>query len=182
MNFVIDPFIKNQEYLPFIRFLETKQNIIMQGEFTKTIYSDDLVTINGIYLNCPLDTNQMDYNKGYPKNMLWFHPYNPLNYRIIQYFETLEQNLIDTYLYYSQSPDSMNKTRVTLLKNQLLSGNTKIYRDTPYLENSRPYPNISMNHHHSNKSITSNYIIKISGIWETTDSIGITYKFLEMFT
>ena len=48
-----------------------------------------------------------------------------------------------------------------ILLNQLIANQIRVYRN------------------HGKKS-TNKYVIKISGIWETRDKIGITYKILEL--
>ena len=221
-----------------IKFLETKCNNIMDGVFTKIIYSDEFVSLNGLYLVCPLhtsitgrygstswkngeDTDKMGRNTNEPrytilqrpksignleavevdkcannwrpssqpndftssntdefissrawinspdkyKNILSFQPNHSLNIPVIHQFVQFEKQLLD---YYKQYTFSQKKT-IYLLQNQLLSGSTKVYRD--------------LNENTINNSSTTNvhYIIKISGVWESTDTIGITYKFLEMY-
>ena len=48
-----------------------------------------------------------------------------------------------------------------ILMNQLVTNQIRVYRN------------------HDRKS-NNKYVIKISGIWETRDKIGITYKILEL--
>ena len=55
-----------------------------------------------------------------------------------------------------------NKVAVHKLAEQLKNGNIKFFSDS--LE----------------KIDTSNYVLKISGVWETTENYGITYKFLKL--
>jgi len=99
------------------------------------------------------------------KNILSFQPNYALNIPIIQQFVQFEKKLLEYYKQYT----FCKKKMVYLLQNQLLSGSTKVYRD--------------LNENTINNSSTTNvyYIIKISGVWESVDTIGITYKFLEMY-
>ena len=46
MNVVLD---LNDLHEQYICFLETKKNIVIDGYFTKILYSNDIVTMNGIY-------------------------------------------------------------------------------------------------------------------------------------
>ena len=50
-----------------IHFLEPKKNIIIDGNFTKILYADDDVSINGIYILCPIVFNNIPRptNAGY---------------------------------------------------------------------------------------------------------------------
>jgi hypothetical protein len=39
-----------------LNFLDTKKNMVIDGFFTKIIYSDATVSLNGLYLHCPLES------------------------------------------------------------------------------------------------------------------------------
>jgi len=212
-----------------IYFQDTKRNIIMDGDFTKIIYSDDCVSLNGIYVNCPLLAQPV--NKVANKNMIWFQPYNPENAKSVSFFIELEKKILQLYKHRCHC----NKKQSLVLYNQLYSGTTKIYKEqnmyngqdqesvsthsTPSISNnvnsfnkvpnsftkvpelgrsptltfgSRLAPNGVQSLQYGNVSILSRndveksgacrmvqYIIKISGVWESNDSIGINYKFLE---
>jgi len=138
-------------------FLDKKRNMIMDGAFAKVIFSDELLTMNGLYLNCPLYTQPID--KFQKKNMIWFQPYHVNNLNIIQNFCLLEREILDYYKEFTGS----NKMSSFVLYNQLYSGNAKLYQNQ-YFSNSPA-------------AVDAKYIIKISGIWESDDRIGITYKF-----
>jgi hypothetical protein len=136
-------------------FSDKKRNMIMDGEFTKLIFSDELITLNGLYLKCPLYTQPVD--KFQKKNMIWFQPYHVNNSSLIQNFCSLERELLEYYKYYTQT----KKSASFILHNQLYSGNAKIYRP----------PSDDAN------DANVNHIIKISGVWESEDRFGVTYKF-----
>lgn len=36
-------------------FLDTKKNMVIDGKFTKLVYSDSMVSLNGLYLYCPIE-------------------------------------------------------------------------------------------------------------------------------
>lgn len=42
-----------------ICFLDTKKNMVIDGTFTKIIYSDSVVSLNGLYIHCPLEPLQV---------------------------------------------------------------------------------------------------------------------------
>ena len=52
-----------------------------------------------------------------------------------------------------------------VLKKQLQSGFFKLYKEQ----------------NNDKKSVTVKHVLKISGIWETKNEIGITFKLLEMY-
>jgi hypothetical protein len=161
MNIVLDTI--SQIDIKNISFLETKRNIIVDGNFTKIIYSDICVTMNGIFAKFPLKITDMDSNMN--KNIVAFNPNIMHNYSMIKTLAEIENKIID---YYNHEYGINNKC-VYILLNQLLTGKIKLYREGSEKD---------MNRHGE----IPNVIIKISGVWETNDEVGITYKFLEMNT
>lgn len=170
-----------------IKFLDTKRNNIMDGKFTKLLYSDEYASFNGLYVLCPL--TRIISNSSY-KNNFAFHPNMPNNSQTIQQLVQLEKQLITFYKQYN----ACNKKHVFSLQNQLHSGIIKIYQDI-VKSNSSEKQGINYGKIHTDSTKIGNfcndvftlnetqsfYVIKISGIWETSDTIGITYKFLEMY-
>lgn len=135
-------------------FSETKKNIIMDGNFTKIIYSDEFVTINGIYINFPIyfDSNIKTANK----NFFYFQPHNFENKILINNIIQIEQDIIHHY----KNVYNINKKCIYSLSQQILSGILKIYSDIDS-------PN------------STNFVIKISGVWEDKVQFGLTYKFIQ---
>jgi len=160
MNIVLninDIFKKGEINRSNLFFLDKKRNMIMDGEFTKIVFSDELITLNGVFLTCPLYTQPID--KFQKKNIVWFQPYHLNNLDLIQRFCLLERELLEYYKDYTDS----KKIPSFNLHNQLYSGNAKIYR------------NLSNGEEHTSNDMM--YVIKISGVWESKDRIGVTYKF-----
>lgn len=148
-------------------FLDKKRNIIMDGEFTKIIFSNEHITMNGIYTMCPMQFQAINDRTGLNKNILYFQPYHALNVPLLNIFSEIEKQILRYYKEYYTS----SKTPLYSLHNQLHSGNVKIYKS--YNEQSiSPPPGFA--------PIMKKYVIKMSGIWETDRNIGITYKFLEL--
>ena len=79
MNISID--IENI-VLPNIYFLDKKRNIIMDGNFTKIIYSNDWFTMNGLYILFPIEVISIE--KYSNNNILKFHTYQSNNLQIIE--------------------------------------------------------------------------------------------------
>jgi hypothetical protein len=132
-------------------FLEKKKNIIMDGNFTKIIYTDTCVTINGLYINFPIQYTSYYSNSIYILNTL-------NNLKIIKTLVEIEYNLLK---YYKQFYN-VYKNVIYNINNQLVNGKIKLYREEI-------------------PSHKTKIILKISGIWENVNEIGITYKFLEMY-
>jgi hypothetical protein len=142
-----------------IYFLEKKKNIIMDGNFTKLIYSNEWFTMNGLYILFPLEIIGIEKNLN--KNILKINPYQSTNVFIIQEISKLEQRIIEYYKTLTQSKCKNSN----LLSRQLNSGSIKLYKDFNSLET---------------KNTGSQYVIKISGVWENYEEVGITYKLIEV--
>lgn len=146
-------------------FSETKRNIIMDGNFTKIIYSNEWFTMNAICFAFPVEitTTQKIMNKVIMK----YHPYQPINLSLIQDFAKLEYRIIE---YYKQM-NNCNKKTSNLLAKQLYSGNIKVYKD------------YNCEHYTTNVQAANNecsqYVMKFSGIWETYDEVGLTFKLIQ---
>jgi hypothetical protein len=104
-------------------FLETKKNILMDGNFTKIIYSNDLITLNGIYLLFPIFI--YNYNKLTNKIYNYFHINHNDNLAVIKEIFSIENKIL---LYYKKC-FNCNKQITYVLSDQLRAGNIKIYCD-----------------------------------------------------
>ena len=253
MNIIID--ISQIEYMNFV-FLEKKKNIIVDGYFTKIIYSDPFVTFNNIYINCPIQIQYIS-NDSSVKNSVFFNTSH--NIGVIKMITKLEEQIIESYkkrdfsnssLFYrnidsvhqvennfhtktseqaSSSGDSQllqtlsshssspEINRITeprrgavVLQNVTPNGSTFLQ---PLInENNTNDSSITSNRHYKKNNNLSLYnqlksgkiklfreynmeevdqkiielnnihiVLKISGIWETNNDIGIAFKFLEMY-
>ena len=146
---------QNQFYLGNLFLLDTKPNIIMDGNFTKIIYSTEHFTMNGVYLSFSMKLLPM---KNQPKNMLCFPVSYSENQDLIKQFIEIERNI----LHYYQKINPSIKHPTYSLRNQLQNGIIKFYKQYNEPPNYSPV-----------------YFIKISGIWENNNEIGITYKIIE---
>jgi hypothetical protein len=144
-----------------IFFLDTKENIIMEGNFTKIIYSNECFMMNGIYLD--LSINIFNIEKIMNKDYYRFNPLYPENINLIKKISKLENQLLE---YYKNNFHISSKINY-LLSKQLHFGNLKIFKE--YTKNIIEI-----------KEKKNNYILKISGIWENYNEFGITYKLLEI--
>jgi hypothetical protein len=132
----------------YINFMDTKENTITNGVFTKILYSDPLFTMNGLHFLFPIMFDET-YSNNYNKTFIKFRPSFHLNRNIIIHLSQIEESVLRTY--------NHKKQKVLKLHEQLRSGCVKV---------------------NSNSAITDStrFAIKISGIWENETSIGITYK------
>jgi len=144
-----------------IMFLETKKNIIIDGNFTKLIYADNNVSVNGIFITFPILASGMD--KLMNKNILTFQMSTGSNSSIVKQVSDFENRLIEYY----KCEYGIQKKAAPTLMNQLSTSRIKLYKETDDVNNNKSHPKV---------------VLKISGIWETVNEVGITYKFLEMHT
>lgn len=158
MNIIFDI---NKFTLGYTFFLEPKRNMIMDGIFSKIIYSNQYFTLNGIYLYFPIEIHSTE--KAMNKNIIKFYPLSHINSQIIQELSKIEHRIIE---YYKQL-NNISKKPSNLLSKQLHSGGLKLYKEYN-----------DYNHFYDSKPT---YIVKISGIWENDDEVGINYKVVESF-
>ena len=121
-----------------------------EGNFIRILYTNSLVTLNGIYILIKL--NDIVCDKYYNKYKCAFDVYNHID--IINNLKNIEENIL-------KKVDIKNKLPQYKIYEQLKNGNIKIFNDIGI------------------KSSCS-FILKISGIWETFSNYGLTYKFVKV--
>jgi len=152
MNFVLNP---TKFSLYDIVICDKKRNIVIDGTFSKIIYSNEFIVMNAIYINIPLiSLTLIKYEDGF---YLQYNPTNPTNARIIQDFIKIEYQILD---YYTKC-NNIHSNIITSLTKRLQSGKFKM-------------SNISDNDTNQQFGV----MVKISGIWETPNEIGLASKFI----
>jgi len=151
MNIAFDLFTFNPLC---VHFMDKKANNIIQGIFTKLIYSTDFYSMIGIYIKVP-----MKYIDDGNKQHLQINYSNIKNGKILHGIVSIEEKLLELYKKYTNN----TKQAIYSLNTQLLYGSLKIYKENNYCEN-----------------IVSNstLFLKIAGIWENETHYGITFKFI----
>ncbi len=144
-------------------YLDTKRNVIIDGNFTKMIYSTEYFSLNGAYFEFPIEISQLE--KYGNKTTIRFNPMSKMNAPIIHNFSKLETAIIDSY---KTNTGSTSKT-VSNLSKQMTSGIMKIYKEFSY-QDTKEADVLS----HDKNPIKC--ILKMSGIWESSNEIGITFK------
>lgn len=166
MNIVLDKYNFNKNNL----FLsDTKKNMVLDGNFTKIIYSDFACTMNSVYIVYPIFRYYVD------KNILYFQ-LNDINTENINWFSSIESHILNLY----SKENAIHKNKVYALYSQIITGKIKIHKD--FMGNMSNINNSSALHSNAinqTQSGQANFIIlKISGVWENANNIGITYKFI----
>lgn len=147
-----DRFDKSIQLHDYIRYLYPKRNTIMEGEFTKILFSNRYVTINGLYLHLPIKFDRRSEDMHHYRGIK-----DRVNYQLIMELKELEVKLLQHF------KQSMQKTVEfdTILSKQLNTGNIRVYQE-------------------KERTRTNECVLKISGIWESQGKIGLTYKILEL--
>jgi len=148
-----------------VYFSDKKPNMLMDGFFTKIAFSNEYITMHGLFIDIPLKNPMV--NKIYARYILQLDIYN--NKDIIQKLIDIEHQLLHYYAHFyniitSCHYDKTNKTKSFAynLRTQLQNGSIKYYKESSEIHSMKPV-----------------FYIKISGIWENQHEIGITFKIIE---
>ena len=128
-----------------------KNNVIVDGSFTRILYSTDIFTMNGVYLLVQL--NEVTFEKYYQKYKCIFNSHH--NMKMTNKICEVEFNLLD-----KAGSVIKNKKPQYKIQEQLKNSHIKIISDTMPVASNR-----------------NSFLLKISGIWETDTHYGVTYKF-----
>jgi len=145
--------VKNLEQydLTCVYFCEPiKNNVMNEGNFIRILYSTADFVLNGVTLLLPLC--EINVEKYYNKYKCIFS--YALHKEIIEKFKVVEEDLLKKY-------NIPNKTPLLKIHEQLKNGNIKFFLEK------------------DDKISNGNFVLKISGIWETDNQYGVTYKFLK---
>lgn len=150
MNIVL---YKGEFNLKNINLLKKKTNTVVNGTFSKFTYSNEYFIMSGLYLEFKIHNMKIkDDNKSININ---YQPYDTENIDYLQYISNVELRLLDYY----NKIHNINKKSVNILSKKLYSGNLKV--------------NIF-----DCKDIINVITIKISGIWETENEVGLAIKLM----
>ena len=135
-----------------VYFQDPVKNTVMDNsDFIRTLYSTKLFTLNGIFLRTNISTSYIE--KYFNKYKCGFD--KELNRVEIEKMLLIEKEIL-------QNAGIKNKRAAYRIQDQLSSGNIKLFTDN------------------LDKSLSNQYIFKISGIWETASEYGVTYKFMNI--
>ena len=125
-----------------------KNNIMNDGKFIRILYSTQYFILNGIYLFIPLQEITVEK---------YFNKYK-CNFNINDHKEMIEQmRVIEESIL--KKVNIKNKIPQGKIYEQLKNGNIKVFTNELSCK--------SNNH----------FVLKISGVWETEQFYGVTYKF-----
>ena len=127
-----------------------KNNVICDGNFIRVLYSTHHMVLNGVYLLVQL--NDIVLEKYYSKCKCIFNVNT--HYEVITNLKTIEENLL-------RKLSLKNKQPQFKIFEQINNGIIKIFGDVQTKQNNL-------------------FILKISGVWETSQHYGLTYKFIKI--
>jgi hypothetical protein len=128
-----------------------KNNIVDDGKFIKILYSTSNFILNGIYLL--INFNDINIERYYNKYKCNFNVNT--HEKLIESIKNIENKLLDKYGLFNKIPHYK-------IYEQIKNGNIKLFCDN------------------LKKNTNNSFILKISGLWETEVSYGLTYKFIKV--
>jgi len=131
-----------------------KNNIIINGNFIKILYSTPNVVLNGIYLF--LSFKNILCEKYFNKNKYIFSVNDEHNSEIINYIQHVETSLLNKI-------NIKNKIPLNKMYEQIKQGFIKIFNEDKITNN-----------------LNNDFLLKISGLWESETCYGVTYKFIKL--
>ena len=137
-------------------FKPANNNIIDNAFFHRTIYSNKLLTLNAIFIKINIEVNNIE--NFYTKYKVNFDINK--NIDIINKIINIENKILNKFL--NTNDYLKNKEKIHELSNVLNKQNFKLFSN-----------NI-------NNNIKNQFILKISGFWETQKKYGLTYKFIDI--
>ena len=149
MNFAIEI---NEYDINNIFFNEQNKNNV-DTNFIRFIYSYKLYSLNGISLI--FEIKNLKYEKLFNNKYKYFFNIHENN-EIIHFIRNMEYNIISQF---SCHPFHTHKNSQLKLTEQFNKGEIKIFKN-------------------ENNTVYSFFILKISGIWSSNESYGLTYKIL----
>lgn len=129
-----------------------KNNVVNDGTFIRLIYSTDYFVTNGVNISVPF--TDVAIEKYYNKYKCSFNVNN--NKNSVESIYHIEKEILDKI-------NTNGKIIQMKISEQLKNGNFKIFS-----ENIDKPTNVQL------------FILKISGIWETENYIGLTFKFCKI--
>lgn len=140
-------------------YCEPVTNTVMDvSVFVRTGYTDELITMNGLYIHCPFCISKVDK---YYQNYKFMFDYNQ-NMDLIDGLIKIERMIIQCHNVHNLIP-------VYKLRYQLLSLHIRVFENVDCSTNTLEPGDY-------------NFTLKISGIWQNGDSCGLTFKFFSQKT
>ena len=142
-------FINHDDFnINYLQFLNTKKNLIMDGNFTKIMYSNEIMSMTGLFIVFDFDRLEFPIYIENIQNAPLYDKWNIVSATIIESIKNIEHEVL------------------------------KYYKEMYGCNKKMSYSNNLQNGIRSYKNNENKLLFKISGIWETELDVGITYKIL----
>jgi hypothetical protein len=155
--------LEDLNYNNIIIYEPIKNSILNHSYFYKIIFSNHLLSLNGLFCTFEL-TNSSIINDKCNFDLI-------INDNIIKKLQKFENYLLDKILINNEP-----KHKIYKLYDNIISGTIKFNYSDYCLDKNSFFNNNNYNYY--NNLCNNKFILKISGIWETKENIGITYKFI----
>ena len=152
-----------------IYFMDAKKNILMDGIFSKMIFIHPYFSINGIYIDLPITIQKTEnISRDYASKqtisfLVAHHSY------LLHQIELLEKNILDKYI-----PFDTSLPKIYSIMQTMKLGYFRVFREASTSSSS------SSSSSKMEVSKKSEFILKISGIWENAKGYGLSYKIVEI--
>ena len=182
-----------------ISFSRPTKNNVINGTFTKIIMTFPYVTIMGLCINTPIVAHRRI--RDISKTTIFSSKFSNANIALFKILSTIEDRIIHKF----KATHNSSKIAVFSLKEHLYNSSIKIFNnresnntssfgiEDPIFEthlDAEKEEVLSENEICSSKTLIENrgdleddshlsQLIRISGVWESSTSVGIIYKFLE---
>ena len=154
MNLVINADSIHKRHIFFYEQVENK--VMINSVFIQTGYSNELFSLSGVYINTEFYVNRTDK---YFKKIRYMFEINENN-EMINSLIKIERMILDNI-------DRPDLAKMYKLKEQLNSSSILVF------ENNESVKQV-------NNTGIRNFILKISGVWVSETSCGITFKFFQV--
>ena len=199
-----------------VYFGEKKKNMVVDGDFTKIIYSTESFEMSGMSIHIQfiedpvhfrndvwnrtftdvkhdcedLEINdasgfsfsQKDLRRKRTTNKRMFvltldKPNLLSNFQIVERLCQIEYEILHRYIEHN----CPRKPASYLLKTQLMSGIIKHSLECKSVKTSDVSTKMFLNDDFTESIFPKTFVLKISGIWETSHNVGITMKFISIY-
>jgi len=155
-------YLDNINYNNIIICDPIKNSVIDNSSFYKIIYSNDYISFNGIF--CLFNINNISINK----DKIFFNKDD--NYYVINKLIKMEEYITNL----CQKPK--NKNIIYKLKELLNNNCIKFVHN----DDNNKFNNNNLELFKNNSNNSNNFILKISGLWQTKENIGMTFKIIKV--
>tara|TARA_Y100000389_G_C17310332_1_gene437645 strand:+ start:282 stop:746 length:465 start_codon:yes stop_codon:yes gene_type:complete len=152
MYLVLEPEQVKAQYI--LTHAPVRNTVMHDSDFIRLLYSDGVIALNGLHVRARLRALRVEQ---------YFNKFRctldiARSAREVQTISSLEQMVLE-------QAGIRNKRAVKRITEQLQQGSFKLFSES------------ARSRHRSGSPV---FVLKMSGIWETAEEYGVTYKFMEV--